>query len=846
MKKALSASNKGVTLAELMVAVAVLGVALVGLTKAFDGITRSILTTKARTLATNIAQEQMALLKQRNYYRILITTHPVTWPGTNVLCDHSNGYFPPETLTAGGLSFTRLTLVQVAQENPSTLVISTFSPTTPDGGMKLVTINVGWEQFGTQRFLELKNIVANPDVAMTTSFFEGSVHDAASADIQGAVVSIVEKPVWHDITGANGQYKVGGLPGNYNLRAKARGYFPATEPLELNAFPSNITPYDFTLIEMASGVVRGSVWLNDKLRISRVLASLDDSGFDQEFVEIFNPTTYTWTVDGDVGLQFERRDDSNTPMPLNPIDITYISTGIVPGGYYLFANTTTIVLSGSSVTADAVWDPAGVNNIDAAKHPYFSTDQNIIPHYEISSVGDDEGGGALQLESASQGVLDQVGWCGGGSPKCPDTVETAHIFGQTQGINEEEVFKRICSTAGYDASIGPAYDSNDNRKDWVFVGNIANLPYNTASSTVPVIAGEPAIGGYVSSNDGLSSAVQAIAQGNPPYAYFELIDIATGIWNFYFTHDKYMTEGSTPIYAGSDIYAGNVMLENLTTKGMVSGQVTDVSGVPLSGIMVTGSGDIDTSDTNGLYMVQATTGPASVIVANPGNDNAAYVSENQAVNVALGQMTSNVNFSLCQGGQLKAWVTMDGLNPLPGVAVVAKDTNGQPFGQAVSESDGYVRLVDLSTGTFTLEPVLDAGEASSPPSQAGTVSQGAVVFVTTFTISNAFGTLEGEVTAGGELLKTGALVVVTTTTIMGSDYPPDLNLGILTQNAYYFTSSNDLGYYSVQVRGNATPYNVYGYYPSIDPNGVVTMNKKGLMAPVTIISGQTVVRDIDF
>src|SRR5690242_2373173 len=65
---------RGATLVELMVAVGILSIGILGFFGAFRFITISLHVSRTRTLATNLAQEKIESLKNVSYYALLITT----------------------------------------------------------------------------------------------------------------------------------------------------------------------------------------------------------------------------------------------------------------------------------------------------------------------------------------------------------------------------------------------------------------------------------------------------------------------------------------------------------------------------------------------------------------------------------------------------------------------------------------------------------------------------------------------------------------------------------------------------------------------------------------------------
>ena len=135
-------SNSGLTLMELMIAVALVGIGILASVSAFNGISQAIQSSKAGTLAANIAQEKMQIIMQKFYYEVLVTTAPAYRTDFTPNIPYDPTYFYPETLVEGGMTFTRLTYVQVVQEVCSPCTISVLPPLTPDTGMRQITVTV--------------------------------------------------------------------------------------------------------------------------------------------------------------------------------------------------------------------------------------------------------------------------------------------------------------------------------------------------------------------------------------------------------------------------------------------------------------------------------------------------------------------------------------------------------------------------------------------------------------------------------------------------------------------------------------------------------------------------------
>jgi hypothetical protein len=168
------------------------------------------------------------------------------------------------------------------------------------------------------------------------------------------------------------------------------------------------------------------------------------------------------------------------------------------------------------------------------------------------------------------------------------------------------------------------------------------------------------------------------------------------------------------------------------------------------------------------------------------------------------------------------------------------DVNGYSRDQPVSGSDGRFTSLNIATGTYSVEPALDSLETSSPTFTMVTVTPGGNVFSSSFTVGGAMGAITGAVTVSGQVLRTGALIVVTTATLAGTPPAlPTLDAGSLTGSPYYLTSTQEDGSYRVDVRQSTSPaYRIYAYYTTYNA-GVPTINAQSL-TNVPVLSGQTV------
>ena len=121
----------------------------------------------------------------------MVTTAPVFDLRFSTPVPYDTSYFPPEMVLEGGITFTRLTNLDIAQEVSGN--ITTLAPTSSDTGMKLLTVTTVWNQGQDVRKVETRNVLSNPDAVMTNSIPRGKLtHASTAAAIPGG--SVVEGP----------------------------------------------------------------------------------------------------------------------------------------------------------------------------------------------------------------------------------------------------------------------------------------------------------------------------------------------------------------------------------------------------------------------------------------------------------------------------------------------------------------------------------------------------------------------------------------------------------------------------------------------------------------------------
>lgn len=865
-------SRAGVSLAELVVAMAIMSVGILALVGSFGAIQRAVQVSKNKTLASNLAQEKMQIIKQQSYFRVLPTVNYLTLPdGTN----YDITTFPPESILQGSVLYQRYTFVNVVDVTSTTF--GNLPPTTPDTGVRQITVTVEWTEGGTTKSLAINSLMSNPNTIESNSVFTGTVKNSlTNAVITNAVVDVAENLGWRNQTNNSGIYTIQLSPGTYNLVASADGYFTNYSYNSVSA--NGTTVVNFNLLPMSTGSVTGTAWMEPNLVISQVVAdtytfAADGQQHDIEYIELFNPTTspinlgqtgqWPWTkpyslwfLGGDSGYSYGGYDYAmdytynSSNNGYSYFNFQYVSTYVPAGSYFLFANATSFMLNGTWVTADASY------------HPLYTTVLSTpIASGRAGQVALQIGGSwsnwadVVRWDSATSGVAGGSYWVAFTSPTIPNCCGNTSL-----GSPKGNQLVRVSSPSANGASMttyGHAYRSANNQYDFLYpqtgFSSIVYMPHNVSSGSFANVAGVPAVGAIVSASDGYSNPSTATAAGWPangayPTAAISLTNVSTGTWTVLITSGSFELENDTvAIPTGGTVYnfpSTATILNKTATGGFISGYVTDAFGTAItapSAIKVSPGGagsTVNANTTNGAYLLRVSSGNIDV-TANPNFANANYVSMSSlSVSVPLGTVANGVNFQLSQGGRITGWVTRDGVNGLQGVTMLATDVNGITDDQEITDVNGRFTTINLATGTYSISIPLDTTESSSPTFASATTALGTTVWSASFTVVGALGTIAGSVTLSSAPISTGVLIVVTTSTLASG--PPSLSSTTLTSASYYVTSSKEDGTYSVDVRQSTSPaYNVYGYYSTINNSGTVTTTAKSVSG-VQVLAGQTV------
>jgi hypothetical protein len=825
---------------------AIMAVIVTGFIGGFNLLSKLITATRNKSLATRSARNGLAEFQGMPYHRVYASAIPIAVPHVSPTAYHDPAHYPPIVEHYNNVTFTRYAFVDKLLKNGATDLFQPVAANAPDTGLKRVAQTVVWQDpSGDWRNVGLKGLISNPNRQTNSVQFTGSIVSGLGVALPNTVVDVIQNPTWQARSDGAGAYAISLIPGTYSLRARKHGFFSQVIANQTVDFGNTPLSVHFTLPPMDSGTIKGTVWANDHLVISRIVGNAGG----HEFVEIYNPTTFTWQMNNtQIKLSFQRRTVQD-PSPV-PIDINFISPSVASHHFYLFANANPTF---NGVPADAVWDTGGPNTIALnARHPALPF--NVIPTYEDGISGlYQEGAGGLILEDQNRGVLDTVGWHGGGDACPPDpgfspdpnAMEGPPLgLSDCKGLKSGEEFDRYSSTHPIvNVADGPAYDSGDNEADWI--RHLVPLtPRNTSNQLAP-IAGTPGIGAFIFANDGLSASTQAVQTivDAGPYAAFSLPNVATGSWTFSVSLGTLHQEGPVTIPFNGVTVTTTVFLTQSSNKGFLSGQVTDLStSLPLAGITLTAGANSFITAGDGRFRAAVDPG-AYTLTANPGGLNSLFTEQALPVNVLLGQELAGQDFQLSGAGFLSGCVTADGINPLPDINVqIFPLFTNMVQGEALSQSDCHFS-VRVPTGTYTVQPALDVEESATPAQFSPvTLTAGSTLFVGTFTVTLAYGFIEGVVTKGGHPITTGVPIHASTNGgLVNGGWPGVMNsLNHYSVNQVYMTVSDNNGNYRLRALA-ATGYHVFGYYTTFNGNAPTTTSQGvagtvnvSTTAPVTV------------
>ena len=262
------------------------------------------------------------------------------------------------------------------------------------------------------------------------------------------------------------------------------------------------------------------------------------------------------------------------------------------------------------------------------------------------------------------------------------------------------------------------------------------------------------------------------------------------------------------------------MLSTSSVGGFVKGVITDSNNALLNGITVQIGGTPKVTGANGQYFTSISSGAVTIVV-NPNNGVGAYMQVIQTVTITQGAITTQ-DFTLPLGGRITGYVTT-GTTPLSNQPITATSGSGGQAGAATTDASGNFSIRNLSTGTYTIFPVLETGQDANPNTFVPILSSTGTLFIGTFTVTGALGSIDGTITDASGLVTTGALLVASTSTI-SSTLPLIAGSSAQALIPIYMASSKADGTFSVPVRGGATYY-LSAFVPVINGASVTVTTK---------------------
>lgn len=844
----------GVTLTELMIAVAVISIGVVSAMGAFKYINRAITQSRIKTIATNLAQEKMEVLRNKSYFQLLVTTDTANTTGYSPNFPYDKVSYPPQTITLWGMpALTRLVNVDYVAQSGSDMV--TLPYTANDSGMKKITISVIWNDYnGSPRKVQVSSFYENPTATVLSSGFYGTVTDSSTGNpVSDALVQVMGYPSWMAYTDSLGAYSFQVSPGSYTLVCSSDVYFSSITAVR-QAATNNLTQNNFSLTRVPTGRVSGMAYLRDHLVISQVVAATAAAaGFEIEYVELYNPTTYTITIcDAATGanvVKMRYYGESGASHDQDPLSFScnMFSNTVGSGKFFLISNSIPVAAGGGQPNPNALYTTANGTLFGGRCGYTGGVYLNCIRK---------ENAGAIQIYDDTH-VIDTLGWTNNSEAKLAPVAEgTAKSL--ADGLEGEKQLVRYTSSGTVTAATGRAYDTNDNSSDFQY-GNITQRPYALYAwdAAYQPVTGTPAAGAVVTANDGLSASAIVSSTG-----YFLLSNIATSTvqgavntWEISVTSSpgSVVIMGSSsgvtvPYNSTRDL--GTVISSFSVDSGIAMGYVYGAGpdynrrlGNP--SILVGCGGETRNTDSQGFYMLFLPTGTVT-ITANYGGANGSYQSGDVEVDLQPGVVTSVPDFHLSQGGVIMGYVT-SGTGPLPDIIVQA--TYGGRVYSGSSDSSGHFYIsAATSSLAYEVTPVIDSMQSytSQPatPLTATLTVPGSTIFAGTITVTGAMATLEGVLTSGGSSITTGVLVVASTAAI-SSPLPAVRGDTAPSGAVIYSVSSQADGTYVLDVRYSTTStYNIAAFYPVVDANsGAVSYSTRAYTGVWVDTAGSSVIKD---
>jgi len=802
-------NRKGLTLIEIMISLVVMSIFVFSLIMAFQNTNVGIFLNRSRTIANALAEEKIEIMKNIDYYRLLVTCPPYN-------TSYDQIYYPPETFIFGNKSFERRILVEKVKENPTGELVTIQWDTLPDVGLKKITVYVVWNEGGDEKSYFLSNLVRNPDYEITAKIVGTVKNSTTSLALEDVQVFLESMPVYETYTNSAGKYSLDIPEGLNRVVASKHGYFlTRTEAITLVGEQT----IDFNLLPKGYGSAAGVVWKHDHLVISQVCAEVwdmygDPLGRDRykEVIQLYNPTTYQMLINTTT-LKLIYVDDDNNQIMIAP---AYKRNTISSKGFLLF-----------------------VGSLDGATSVYNNISGDAT-YYALIPIGSGESGGVCIRDSYGI-AIDSIAWGNNAWKSAPASAKEgdALILAGSGGLLEQWIVERKAHTTATlttmgngqtDQSKGHAFDTQNNNLDLVggAVASGSRTAQNSLSATETPVSGTPASGAIAFADDDLSSMVVATT------GYYYITQISTGAWTLTITSGTLFVQTTFYMYASSTVVR-DVVISSVSPYGYIMGTLLKANLQPNSGIRIDGGGQTTTSGSSGRFVLPVPTGTITVTI-NTNLDKPNYIEITTGpFNVDFGDKIELGQIIVYYNGGVSGTVTSSGGDPLANVVIIAADVATlQERANDMTDINGQYSLSNLAsdmTDTYYILPYLSetSGETSTPARYELTFTSTGTYFTDkNFSISQAYAVITGTVTENNQKIKTGVLIIATTSTIAGD--PSTINSTFRSgSQVYYSCSSGVEGYFSINVPGavgaGTLTYYLYAWYSKLGESEAVNSKK---------------------
>ena len=276
-------NKKGFTLVEVTVVMTLSSIIFVMVAGTFYQFGKGIAVTKARTMATSIAQEKIEVLKNMNYHRVLVTQEEdLPENGGEGYDTRTFDPYEKETLVVGDIKFTRQLLIYKARESVTTgdITLITTPDTTSDTGLKVILVTVKWVEHSYDKELQVANAIQDPNrvpldgqiygfiTSTGTIFWGGSGNPPADrARLANARVVVLDNPIWEAYTDTAGYYELNTATGTWKLWISKHGYYD-NYSASLDVQTGSPVEHNVQLQYKLTGFVTGYCFLNPDLIIT--------------------------------------------------------------------------------------------------------------------------------------------------------------------------------------------------------------------------------------------------------------------------------------------------------------------------------------------------------------------------------------------------------------------------------------------------------------------------------------------------------------------------------------------------------------------------------------------------